>query len=128
MFNFRRNKKGFTLIELIIVIAIIAILAAIAIPSFIGLTDQANQKVAIANANSICTAVNTWNALHPDSAEQVSSVSAGDFSTLKGDLDTAEYNLWPKGLTSDQFDAACAYIDYTAGVATVINITEAETT
>jgi type IV pilus assembly protein PilA len=119
MFNPRRNKKGFTIIELIVVIAIIAILAAIAIPSFIGITDQANQKVAIANANSIATAVNTWNALHPVAADQVASVAVGDFATLEGKLSGADYDLWPKGMTSDQFDAACAYISYSGGVATV---------
>ena len=36
-----RNKKGFTLIELMIVIAIICILAAIAIPNFIAYRDKA---------------------------------------------------------------------------------------
>jgi type IV pilus assembly protein PilA len=52
----RNNKKGFTLIELIVVIAIIGILAVIAVPRFAGFTDKArlaadNQYAAlVANA------------------------------------------------------------------------------
>jgi prepilin-type N-terminal cleavage/methylation domain-containing protein len=36
------NKKGFTIVELVIVVAVIAILAAVLIPTFIGLVNQAN--------------------------------------------------------------------------------------
>lgn len=47
------KKKGFTLIELIIVIAIIAILAAIAIPNFLSIQRKARVKSDIASAKTI---------------------------------------------------------------------------
>lgn len=48
-----RKTKGFTLVELIIVIAIIAILAAIAIPKFGEITRNANKKADLAAAKNI---------------------------------------------------------------------------
>lgn len=40
------NKKGFTIVELVIVIAVIGILSAVLIPTFSNLTDKANQSAA----------------------------------------------------------------------------------
>lgn len=56
MIKLRNKKKGFTLIELIIVIAIIAILAAIAIPKFGEVRKKANTNSDIANAKTIANA------------------------------------------------------------------------
>ncbi len=49
----RSNKKGFTLIELMIVIAIIGILAAIAIPNFIAYRNKAFCSAAESDAQAI---------------------------------------------------------------------------
>lgn len=46
------NKKGFTLMEMLIVVAIIAILVAIAIPTFSGSLDKANAATDLANIRS----------------------------------------------------------------------------
>jgi type IV pilus assembly protein PilA len=48
-----KNKKGFTLIELIVVIAIIAILALILVPQVTGYIDNANEVVCITNTNQL---------------------------------------------------------------------------
>ena len=50
-----KNKKGFTLIELMIVVAIIGILAAIAIPDFLRFQAKAKQSEAKTNLGAIFT-------------------------------------------------------------------------
>ena len=49
----KMNKKGFTIVELVIVIAVIAILAAVLIPTFSGVIEKANQSAAMQYAASL---------------------------------------------------------------------------
>lgn len=49
----KMNKKGFTIVELTIVIAVIAILAAVLIPTFSGIVTKANQSAAQQEALSL---------------------------------------------------------------------------
>jgi len=47
-----KNKKGFTIVELVIVIAVIAILAAVLIPTFSGVIQKSNESSALQEATS----------------------------------------------------------------------------
>lgn len=49
----RNNKKGFTIVELVIVIAVIAILAGVLIPTFAGIVEKANKSAALQEAQSV---------------------------------------------------------------------------
>ena len=48
----KRNDKGFTLVELIVVLVILAILAAILVPALLGYIDKAREKQVTTNAEA----------------------------------------------------------------------------
>lgn len=72
--NLKKNKKGFTLVEVIVVLVILAILAAVLIPSLIGYIDKANEKQIISEAREAYTAAQV-------AISEVYSTKSADFAT-----------------------------------------------
>ena len=54
---FKKAKKGFTLVELVVVIAVIAILAAVSVGAYFGVTESANNSQADQEAKALHTAI-----------------------------------------------------------------------
>lgn len=82
------NKKGFTIVELVIVIAVIAILAAVLIPTFAAVVEKANRSAEMQNARN---AVSTMEMVEDGQIpEGIFYIKSGDYYfTLKDrQLDT----------------------------------------
>ena len=73
------NKKGFTIVELVIVIAVIAILAAVLIPTFISLVNKANlsaDQQAVTQMNTVLSAESGIDSLE----KAINALEAGGYN------------------------------------------------
>lgn len=90
-----KNKKGFTLVELVIVIAVLAIIAAIAIPTVTNVINNANAAADKTNAQSIETAIKT-----AESEVAANATNSSDRVTALGSSGTLETLLKTYGVDS----------------------------
>ena len=129
----RGNSEGFTLIELMIVIAIIGILAAIAIPNFIAYRNKAFCSAAESDANNVAAAIADYFAVPtrtaaPDS-NPVTPASAGlgmeltntNTGTIGGDVQAMTITITDgSGRCPDDYQTSVGGWDSTANTYSVV--------
>lgn len=92
MFAKVKSKKGFTLVELIVVLVILAILAALLVPALTGYIDKANKEKVVSETRMLHTAIQTeMSALYakPEWKKFIPSVGGTEVLAAKTSTDTS---------------------------------------
>ena len=75
----KKNEKGFTLVEALIVVVIIGVIAAVAIPKFLDARESANTEVCRSNLATLNTLISEWE------TKNSATISGDDFDAILAD-------------------------------------------
>lgn len=114
----KTEKRGFTLIELIVVIAILTVLALLIVPSITGYVSQANDTVAKANAKTCYNEYQAWkvakdSGLNNDTGTYPSDFEEWDYSNQKNTgcyIFLSSYNNNPVQVVGPTIGGYCYYV------------------
>ena len=95
-----RSKKGFTLVEIMIVVSVIGLLASIAIPSFVKARATAEKNACIANIKRLYSAQTMW-------ATDTGNIWQTCVSIPTAQLVPNYLKSWPKCGTVDFYQVQC---------------------
>src|SRR5688572_24763199 len=96
-----KKEQGFTLIELMIVVAIIAIIAAIAIPSLLNARKAGNEASAISSMRTLCTVNQQYRTRFQLYATSLANLSAANYiDSVLGSGTKSGYNFAYSGGTN----------------------------
>jgi len=83
-----QSNKGFTLVELIVVLVILAILAAILVPALLGYIDRAKEQQIVLNAKSYLTAAQAeFSSMYAKDKDPTTSITSTETKRI---VDTAD--------------------------------------
>jgi type IV pilus assembly protein PilA len=96
----KTNNKGFSLVELIIVIAIMAVLIGVLAPQFIKYVERSRESTDLQNIEEVKTAVETYVADHGEdpSLPSTITVTMTNGSTIAPSVDLTEYGIASTGI------------------------------
>ena len=122
----KSTKRGFTLVELIVVLVILAVLAAMLVPALIGYIEKAREEKEYQAASTIYTAVQALateeygkNGYNDEGNIEISNITVDKVATLTGLTNIDDIQIAVKGATvtdiSVKFNEGTKYYNYSVG-------------